>query len=83
VVLYRTIYPNGTNDVTPIFLIGRYERWKPLLGAINPKRYTAAEKEDLVTLGRWVQERMPAHNATTQPATTQSATTRPAATTAP
>jgi hypothetical protein len=73
VVMYRTIYPSGRTEVTPIILVERYDRWKALLGTLNPKRYTQAEKEDLVVANRWAQERLPELN----PPATQAAT-RPA-----
>ncbi|MEO6436377.1 MAG: hypothetical protein ABIP55_11555, partial [Tepidisphaeraceae bacterium] len=50
VVFYRTTFPSGKVDVSPVVLIRRYDRWKAILGEFNPRRYTPGEKEDLAVL---------------------------------
>lgn len=77
-VLYRTTFPSGKVDVSPVVLIRRYDRWKAILGDFNPRRYTSGEKEDLAALTRWMQQRLPELSAaSTQPAPV----TQPTATT--
>ena len=73
-VMYRTSFPNGKTEIAPVVLIGRYDRWKVLLGQVNPKRYTTSEKQDIIALSHWINERLPELNA---------AATQPAAPTAP
>ena len=67
-VVYRTIYPDGRVEVAPVILVGRYDRWKIVLGQINPKRYTNAEKQDLVAVSHWLEGRLPELQPATQPA---------------
>jgi hypothetical protein len=63
VVIYRTTYPKGRTEMSPVLLLQRYDRWKVILGPINPARYTPAEKQDLLDVGSWMQERLAALNA--------------------
>jgi hypothetical protein len=47
VVLFRTTYPDGRDDVSPLFFINRYDRWKVLLGQLNQKKLTPGEIRSL------------------------------------
>jgi hypothetical protein len=67
-VLFRATY-RGRSDVSAILLLKIRERWKIVLGELNPKKYTPGEKEDLLRMAQWSQE---------QAATYQSSTTAPA-----
>jgi hypothetical protein len=67
-VIYRTTFPDGRIEIAPVILIGRYDRWKVALGQINPKRYTAAEKQDLVAVTHWLEDRLPQLQPATQTA---------------
>jgi hypothetical protein len=83
VVLYKSRYPDGTVVVQPALLLNRYDRWKLVLGALNPKRLTPVEREDVRLVTDWAANRLKEFQAATRPAgagasTGAGATTQPA-----
>jgi hypothetical protein len=52
-VIFRTTFPDGRVDLSPIVLVNRYERWKALLGPLNLKKFAPYEKEDMNKVLTW------------------------------
>lgn len=73
VVIFRTTFPDGRQDVSPLLLVNRYDRWKVLLGPLNERRFTSSEKMHMNAMLAWGEKRL-AHLR-------DALTTRPAATT--
>ena len=76
-VLYRSKYVSGNTEVQPALLLNRYDRWKMVLGQLDPKRLTSIERQDIRTVLEWAARRVKELNP---PATTR-ASTEPAAAT--
>jgi hypothetical protein len=77
VVIFRTRFPDGRQEISPLVLVNRYDRWKVLLGPLNLKKYTPGEKESMNKVLVWAGKRLeelrgpstaPATGATTKPA---------------
>jgi hypothetical protein len=86
--LYRTRFPNGSEEVAPVLLLQLYDRWKIVMGDVSPKKYTPGEKEDMVAVMTWAQQRAKELMAANQAARAASrpagiTTTAPAAATPP
>jgi hypothetical protein len=58
VVIFRTNFPDGKEEFTPLPLVNRYERWRVLMGALNPKKLTAGERTGINRLAPWTEQRM-------------------------
>ena len=83
-VLYRSKYLSGNEEVQPALLLNRYDRWKMVLGALDPKRLTSIERQDIRVVMEWAKDRMKAYPAvTTQPTSQPTTAAATQATTAP
>jgi len=80
VVIFRTRFPDGKEDFSPIMMVNRYDRWKVMLGPINLRKFTAGEKESLNQVLAWAADRMDQLRgvSTTTRTTTKTTTTAPA-----
>jgi hypothetical protein len=58
VVLFRTTFPDGKEELTGIFLLNRYDRWRAMLGTMNVRRLTSGEKESINKVGKWAAGRL-------------------------
>ena len=57
-VIFRTTFPDGRSEITPLVLINRYERWKVLMGTPNPKKFGDFEKADINKVLAWAVPRL-------------------------
>ena len=57
-VIFRTRFPDGHEETSPLLLINRYERWKVILGPLNMKRFTPGEKESMTKVSNWGAKRL-------------------------
>lgn len=74
VVLYRTTFADGRQDVSPAIFVNRYDRWKVLLGPLNLKKFTPGEKQSLNKVLAWAEPRLKElRRDTTVPSTTPAA----------
>ena len=70
VVIFRTTFPDGKKDFSPLILINRYDRWKVQLGPLNVRRFSGGEKESLNKVLPWAGKEVDAlRGVTTKPAT--------------
>ena len=58
VVIFRTTFADGKEEFTPLPLVNRYDRWRVLMGALNPKKLTAGERTGINRLAPWTEQRM-------------------------
>ena len=58
VVIFRTRFPDGREEFTPLPLVNRYDRWRVLMGALNPKKLSPGEVSSMNKLTGWTTERM-------------------------
>jgi hypothetical protein len=73
IVIYKTRFANGVEDISPIYLVKRYDRWKIILGNFSAKKFSDREGADLLTMIEWGQKRVKQLRlaAATQPASSQ------------
>ena len=57
-VIFRTTYPDGRREVSPLLLVNRYDRWRVQLGPVNERRFTSGEKMDLNQVLAWGEKRL-------------------------
>ena len=57
-VIFRTTFPDGRAEITPLVLINRYERWKVLMGTLNVKKFADFEKVDINKVLAWAVPRL-------------------------
>ena len=76
VVIFRTTFADGKQEFTPIPLVNRYDRWRVLLGTLNPKKLSGGERSGINRLASWTETRLNELRGvptTTKPATTPTA----------
>ena len=76
VVIFRTTFADGKEEFTPIPLVNRYDRWRVLLGTLNPKKLSGGERSGINRLANWTETRLNELRGvptTTKPATTPTA----------
>ena len=77
VVIFRTTFADGKEELAPLVLVNRYDRWKVMLGPLNLHKFTVGEKEQLSKVMGWAGKRLDElRGVTTKPAT-QEATSTP------
>jgi hypothetical protein len=76
VVIVETKFPDGKLDHTPMIFVQRYDRWKVLLGPVNPKKYTEGEVISMNKLSDWLGTRLSELRRASVATTTMPATTR-------
>ena len=82
-VLFRTTYKDGKEELAPLMFLNRYDRWKPILGQPNLRRWTSGEKDNMNKVLEWGAKRMTELQGGPATAPTTGATTAPAAAPAP
>jgi hypothetical protein len=45
VVIFRTRFPDGKEDFSPIMMVNRYDRWKVMLGPINLRKLQPVKRK--------------------------------------
>ena len=78
VVIFRTTFPDGRAEFSPLVLVNRYDRWKVLLGPLNLKKFANFEKDDMKQVLAWAAPRLNELRGVPTTRPTTAATTTPA-----